>query len=496
MMKWLKGSKNMSLNQRLGMLVGTSVIPMMVLLVYLLVSMVNFCNDYDQIIVNIRYANEYYRDFKKDINGSIYLAVIGSITFDELGKEQNTVEPYSYIEGVKENCDRLMELATSSQSRRQVVRMHKALDTLADRIKDIESNLSGSERAVYQDNVELLENSVYILSEIIEDRMREYIYQEASNFAAIQEELMVRQNFAVQLSVTALLVIIVLTLVIAWRISNSVTTPIKQLCDVAAQAAKGDFTARADFKTDDEISVLTNSFNHMTGEIGRLVDDIKVEQENLRITESKLMQAQINPHFLYNTLDTIVWLAEEKQTEDVVSVVTSLSDFFRAMLSDGRDYVAIREEEKHVRSYLEIQQFRYQDILEYDIQIDADLYEYIIPKLMLQPLVENALYHGIKNKRGMGKITIRGYKREDEIIFEVIDNGIGLNKVQLDKLNTMKVKEPLLEETKRTGFGIANVRERITHYYGQDYGLIYESEEGVGTKAVITIPVKNIQPFS
>ena len=150
------------------------------------------------------------------------------------------------------------------------------------------------------------------------------------------------------------------------------------------------------------------------GKIGILVDDIWKKQENLRIIENRLLQEQINPHFLYNTLDAIVWLAEENKSAEVVKMVTSLSDFFRTTLSKGHDYITVKEERTHIESYLEIQQFRYQDILDYEIQMDEEIYGYIIPKLTLQPLVENALYHGIKNKRGKGKILITGKKQGDK----------------------------------------------------------------------------------
>ena len=492
--------KSLSLNKRLWLLIGTILIPLVAIICYLLVSLVSFRKGYDQIVMNIRYANE-YSDFKRNIDDSIYLAVIQLVTFDELGEKQNTIEPYEYIEKVRDNCDRLMELATISQSKRQVTRMQKSLDTLAKRIHDIEINLDLNmkkqvpQRELYADNVELLENSVYILTDIMEDARREYVYYETTNFKTIQEELTGRQNFVIAISVVALILLLAVTMFLAVRILRSVTGPIQQLCNVAEQAAKGDFTARADFKTDDEISVLQRSFNHMTKEIGRLVYGIKAEQENLRVTESKLMQAQINPHFLYNTLDNIIWLAEENKTNEVISMVTSLSDFFRTMLNDGKDYVSVVDEEKHIRSYLEIQHVRYCDILEYEIKISKDVHGYVLPKLMLQPLVENALYHGIKNKRGMGKITIKGYKRYNELIFEVIDNGIGIKKEKLQELNEMSVTLGS-ESQVRAGFGVANVRERIHHYYGREYGLFYENEENGGTRAIIVLPAKKIKPFS
>lgn len=173
--------------------------------------------------------------------------------------------------------------------------------------------------------------------------------------------------------------------------------------------------------------VLNSSFNQMVEEIGHLVEDIRVEELNLRAAELRVLQEQINPHFLYNTLDNIIWLAESKDTEQVVRMVSSLSSFFRTTLKQGAGVITVKEEEQHIRSYLEIQQFRYRDILEYEIAIPEELYEYEIIKLTLQPLVENALYHGIKNKRGGGHIRVSGVLCQDVMIFKVQDDGIGMD---------------------------------------------------------------------
>ncbi len=204
-----------------------------------------------------------------------------------------------------------------------------------------------------------------------------------------------------------------------------------------------------------------------------------------------MLQAQINPHFLYNTLDTIIWLAEDGKSSQVVSMVTSLSDFFRTVLSDGRDSIRISEEISHIRSYLEIQQFRYSDIMEYEIQIPDEIGEHSIIKLTLQPLVENALYHGIKNKRGMGKIRVSGEIQESTILLYVEDNGIGMLPDKLRELNTLLsgTQSKKIPTEKELGFGIVNVSERIQLNYGQEYGIYYESEYGTGTKVTVKIPV-------
>ena len=156
-------------------------------------------------------------------------------------------------------------------------------------------------------------------------------------------------------------------------------------------------------------------------------------------------------------------------------MVTSLSDFFRTTLSKGHDYITVKEERTHIESYLEIQQFRYQDILDYEIQMDEEIYGYIIPKLTLQPLVENALYHGIKNKRGKGKILIEGFNLGDDMMLRVTDNGQGMTPERLYEV------QEAIRTGERAGFGLAAVSERIVLYYGPGYGLKISSTEGEGT---------------
>lgn len=222
------------------------------------------------------------------------------------------------------------------------------------------------------------------------------------------------------------------------------------------------------------------------------MENIKTEQQNLRNTELKLLQAQINPHFLYNTLDTIIWQAEAGKNEEVVQMVTSLSDFFRTSLSEGRDYITVKEEISHIRSYLKIQRFRYRDILEYEINVPEEFYVYSILKLTLQPLIENALYHGIKNKRGVGKITISAETADGDLIFLVADNGIGMKEEQLGRL-IHKVKDKRNNVQESGGFGLANVEERIRLNYGEEYGLDFKSCYGIGTEVMVKIKAQKYQ---
>ena len=214
-----------------------------------------------------------------------------------------------------------------------------------------------------------------------------------------------------------------------------------------------------------------------------LLDKSELITVSKKKSEYLALQNQINPHFLYNTLDSIVWMAEGGNNRQVVEMTTDLSDFFRTVLSGGKDFITVEEEESHIRSYLKIQKIRYEDILDYSIQIEPGIKDHIVLKMLLQPLVENALYHGIKNKRGGGCIIIRGYEDRDNLIFEVEDNGSGMDPETLEKVRKKLsgTFEGEQADLKKGGFGLNNVAQRLRMYYGDQAEILVESEKGIGT---------------
>lgn len=488
--------KNISLKKRLAMLSATIIIPLLLMVISVLVLLRNFTDSYRQIVTNITEANEYNINFEKEVNYSVYRIVIGSISLEDL-KEGDVVEgkdiryativrnPYHMISTAREDFQDMMKNVTAADSTFQIKGILSCLNTLETVLQKIEENLDKPSN--YSNNMPMWENDVHGVTSLIQNYIQKYIYYETLSLESLKNTIERQTASAITGSVFLLAVILGLVIFFSRRIIKSVTVPINALCDAARQMEKGDFSTEQPIPSDDEIQILVHRFDRMRNKIAVLVEDIKIEQMKLRDTELKLLQEQINPHFLYNTLDTIVWLAEDGQDKEVIAMTTSLSEFFRTVLSGGRDYITIREEEAHIHSYLSIQQFRYQDILEYEISIDPGLYEYSILKLTLQPLVENALYHGIKNKRGMGKIKINGYADGTDIVLEVCDNGIGMTPEELVALKG-KLKEK--SSTGRQGFGVINVEERIRMNYGYRYGLEFESQKGIGTKVTVRIPKK------
>jgi two-component system sensor histidine kinase YesM len=292
------------------------------------------------------------------------------------------------------------------------------------------------------------------------------------------------------LSIILMICAVAFSILTAFSLSKSIYTPIKKLHDVTKTITKNDLQALMTNENVDEITELGMSFNIMIGKIRDLLDSKIKEQENLKKAELRALQAQINPHFLYNTLDTIIWMAESKKTDQVIDIVSALSSFFRISLSKGKDWITIAEEIERTRSYLTIQRMRYRDIMDFKIEMDENVADYTILKLILQPLVENALYHGIKNKRQGGTICVRAkQKNVNEILIEVEDDGIGFTSEKLAQLQA-ELDNDSGEIRLETGFGIGNVNQRTKLYYGKQYGLSVRSEYNTGTCVTLVIPAK------
>lgn len=475
-----------SMKRRLYVLLGICLIPLTIMIVYLLVLMNSFSQRYDFIVGNITKANAYNIVFKEDMDYLMYIIAVNAERAEEL---VDTKKPHTMINDARRSFGELYETAESDNAKKGLRRIIKSLNILEDRVEEIEEDalVSGS----YDINMERLDLNIRVLTELIQEQIQDYIsYQ-----TRVLEQLRLGIRREVVKAIVILSVGLVAVLFIAFMVSKKImigiTKPIQKLCDVARQAGQGDFHVRTEDTDTYELAVLNDSFNRMVEELGKLMEDIRIEQLNLRAAELKLLQEQINPHFLYNTLDTIMWLAESKDTRQVVKMVSSLSDFFRTTLSKGKDFITVEEEKKHIQSYLEIQQFRYQDILEYEISIDPEIYKYEMLKLILQPLVENALYHGIKNKRGLGHISVFGEKEGENLIFRVKDDGIGMTEERSRQVwQLIRGERPRDKES--SGFGLFNIHERIRLYYGAEYGLTLKSVYQEGTEFTVVIPcVKN-----
>lgn len=267
--------------------------------------------------------------------------------------------------------------------------------------------------------------------------------------------------------------------------------PMKKLVTAMQAIEHQEWSYRLSEEEPAEFQYVFRQYNQMVNQIEILIRQVYEKQVQTEQARRKQLQAQINPHFLYNTLNAITWQAADKGEEEISILSSSLGRFFRISLSKGEEVISLREEIEHVTSYLEIQSIRYGEKLNYDIEVDSSLMEYKVLKLILQPLAENSIYHGIKEKAQAGWIHIRAQlihidEGNDRLQISVWDNGLGIACDMLKKINYSLANG---ETNSADGYGIFNVNERIRLYYGEQYGLLYESEEGEWTKAILTLPV-------
>lgn len=298
------------------------------------------------------------------------------------------------------------------------------------------------------------------------------------------EELLRRSNEAQSIYVLVAIGLMAVALFFSRFVAKSITLPIQRLCDSMERVQEGDFSV-SDIVVDseNEIGSLTKSFNVMTQRIHELMAQNIREQEAKRKSELKALQSQINPHFLYNTLDSIIWMAEGKKNEEVVLMTASLARLLRQSISNEDELVSIGQEIEYARGYLTIQKMRYKDKLEFRIEVEPSILNIRLIKLVLQPVIENAIYHGLKYKESRGLLLVKGFMKNGNAVLQVIDDGVGMDQETLDH-----IYERHKVDYHSNGVGIYNVQKRLQLYYGNEYGIVYESKPGEGTIATITIP--------
>lgn len=477
--------KNDSIRTRLLGLILITLVPLLLVIIYLVFSFYNYSIAYGSIVDNMTIANNYNLNFKNEMDESLYRLSVGYVSFGDISDDEHIKDPYKLVAELKDEFGMLANITTDPQSSSWLASLLRNIDTLEDRMDDLRKNVE--EGGLYAENMDMLENNIYILTDLIQDDIQYYIYYQTKSIESLKNELNSRITTFIVIVVILTAFIVIIETLISGYVVSSITKPVQELCRVTEKIARGEFESRVGVSTKDEIAELAESVNDMARHLQVMVAQIKEDERKMRYAELRLLQEQINPHFLYNTLDTIVWLIETQNTDGAVNMLISLSDFFRLVLSKGKEVITIREEEQHIRSYLEIQQVRYHDILDYSIEIDPKIYNFHILKLTLQPLIENSLYHGIKYKRAKGEIRVTGHLVESKSNIELIveDTGVGMDEDTLKRL-----REEIERPCKKTesGFGLANVNERIRMNFGPEYGMTIFSKQNEGTRIVVTIP--------
>ncbi|MDR0951883.1 MAG: sensor histidine kinase [Oscillospiraceae bacterium] len=477
--KSARGAVDLSIKRQMYKLLAFVFTLMLIIIGALVLMLMSVSRQYSNALQNANTAADFNTDFKNNIDLEMYNFVI-------LPQEDRLVEnlPMRELDAAVRVLHRLEETTTLTDNRWRIDSMLNMCENLREYMTEIAMTES------YDERMEQLERNIRGetgLTILIEKYMHDYIDGEVRELAHVQS-LIGQQVTVVTLgALAAVVVIVTMAVFFSLRLSRRITDPIGLLANKAQRLGDGDFSLEPVATETTELKMLDEGFNEMVARINTLMAKQIEDQEYLRRAELELLQAQINPHFLYNTLDSIAILAETGRNEDVVKMVTSLSVFFRNSLSKGREIISLRSERDQVASYLAIQQVRYSDILNYEIQIPEELLGFMAPKLILQPLVENALYHGTKNKRGPGNIVITGESRGDDILLRVSDDGAGMT---LEQVRALQIG---IYEDRHTGLGLVNVHKRIKLYCGEDYGLSFESEPGMGTTVSILLP-KNLKP--
>jgi len=446
----------------------------------LVAQILKYSRQYDDIISNITTANTITGTIKPEIDNEMWMVVSGKVDF-------NKGTQYQIINDVNSKLDMMVANTDSQQAKMKLEVVRRTVESLKQTVDRMGVLIQHNSTAA--DNSAMLDN-IRFASSVVEEVVQDYALFEVDRTRNQYQSM--REGFVrwETLSIILMFFAIVFSLLAAVSLSRSIYIPIKKLHDVTTTITRNDLQALVTGDNVDEITELGMSFNIMIGRIRELLDSKIKEQENLKKAELRALQAQINPHFLYNTLDTIIWMAQSNKTDQVIEIVSALSKFFRISLSKGNDWITIGEEIERTKSYLTIQRMRYRDIMDFTIETEPGVENYTILKLILQPLVENALYHGIKNKRQGGTIRLRAKMRnENEVLLEVEDDGIGFTPDKLIQLQT-ELADDSGDIRLESGFGIGNVNKRIRLYYGKQFGVTVKSEYNTGTCVSLFIPAK------
>ena len=438
---------------------------------------------YSQIISNVSTANRISLIAKDDIPAELWNIICGK-------KEIADGSQNKLLDNISSGLLLMLLTINNEESRGKLEVANRAYITLRRNVDMLISQIKGGS-LVTQNEATL--DEIRTITSLFSDIMQDFIVTEIE--AANQTNQSLRNTSiiltTIQIIITILSIIISINSFIT--VSAAIQKPISDMEKLSTKVSNGDLTARIDIPHVNELNTLAENLNTMAGQIDLLIQKNMEEQKNFQKAEMKALQAQITPHFLYNTFDTIVWLAEEEHTEEVVRITKAFSDFLRISLSRGHEWITISQELEHIKNYLTIQKIRYADILNYSIDADEALMDVKMIKLVLQPLIENAIYHGIKNKRGRGKLKVSAHFTNDSrtfVCFTVEDNGAGFTEERLGQVRNELRTGAQDSEKLSSVYGLYNVNKKLKLYYGENTeGLLIESEAGKGSKISFTIPV-------
>ena len=414
---------------------------------------------------------------------NLFSVAAGRTSFEKSGVQELIAETDSTLD--------MLLTETQGSGQMQLTIARRTMDTLEQYVLRVRDGMASGAPI---SEIEGIVDEVRNVGRLVTDMLDAFTTEEIANATEANRQLRAIVAVAVAAEVMLLLIAFRRTRKETRKLTDSIHGTIYSLEETVRRIAEGNFGDRVRGMDVEELRELGEQINQMADRLETLIDQIRQNQDNLSRAELRTLQAQINPHFLYNTLDTIVWQAESGKGEEVVRLTRNLSDFFRISLSSGADWIPVSQELKHVSAYLSIQKTRYRDILDYEVSQPEGLEEAYMLKLLLQPLVENALYHGIKNKRGGGKILVQVQRQNRVMTFTVTDTGKGMTPEQLQALEKSLQEETPTAQTApepgHSGFGMRNVDMRIRLYYRKQTGLLIQSGPE-GTEVSFSIPIRS-----
>lgn len=476
----ISSGKNMyqqknSIREMLKLSYSTIISIMAVPTVVLLIAILVMTFKYNRYVKNMNSVTELQHIIQNQLTEEVWNIISGKESFEQ-GRQ------FEYISYARKSLDQLAD--RNQDTMPYVMAARSACGTLEKYLEQLGEQMEDGvavtyNEAVYREIVSVAELTYNVLGQYAKEEITAIDRQSKDMLAAVA---------VIFIMVLVLLLAVLCYAVLSYHnVQESIRRSILNLEETTASIAGGCLEARAADPQVSELKALAGGLNYMAGRLQELIDETLETQQNLEKAKMRALQAQITPHFVYNTFESIVWLAENNRNQDVVNITMALTDFFRITLSQGLDYITVEKEEQHIRSYLSIQSIRYGSIMTYEIEIEEELKNFYMLKLLLQPLVENAIYHGIRPKRSRGQIFIGGRRNQNNTMtFCVNDDGIGMMPEKVEDLRERLSQSYPLDED---GFGLFNVNQRIRLYYGGE-GLSIISEYKKGTSISFVVPCK------
>ena len=465
-----------SLLQRISwLMLVLSIVPLIIsVLIY-----TRYLFAYERSVGNISEANRIANDVEEKIMEEAWSLTYGQMTTAEFSQSNSVNRIKREITEIKKNTQ-------TTQERANLNIVNRSLDNVDSYLEKIVANIEAD--APFKENQELMvhvESATNLVHEILQD------------FVTIEIKLAANHSQQVRQAILLLSVIeaaIIATIIFFSRKTNTrlmrqVQQPMEEMIKMADALSDGKLNYRINSLPGNELQKLSTSMNEMADNLVVLLEENALKQYNLAQNEVRVLQAQITPHFIYNSLDAILVLEEMGESEKVKEMTYALSDFFRISLSQGQDWIPVEKEIKHINDYLIILQIRYGDALTYSIEIEEQIKNYSMLKMILQPLIENAVYHGTKLVRRTGKIVVQAFLDDQDFIhFYIIDNGKGITEKRLKEINA-ELKDGLDTEFQE-GYGLFNVNKRLLLYYGKEAKIEITSIVDSGTTVHVIIPTR------